>query len=182
MTWVYFMRERSEVFTIFKRFKSMVEKQSGHYIKTSRSDNGKEYNSKEFDKFCENEGVEKQLTVGYTPQENGVSKRNNQTVMEMAKSMMHEKGLPKSFWVEAVYTTVYLINRCPTKTVWNETPIEAWSERKPSVKHLKVFGYVCYAQIPKEIKSKLDETSEKCIFVGYSSKSKGYRLYSLKKN
>lgn len=125
MTWVYFMRERSEVFTIFKRFKSMVEKQSGHYIKTLRSDNGKEYNSKEFDKFCENEGVERQLTVGYIPQQNGVSESKNQTVMEMAKSMMHEKGLSKSFWVEVIYTTMYLINRCPTKAVWNKTPIEA---------------------------------------------------------
>ena len=67
MTWVYFIRERSEVFTIFKRFKSMVEKQSGHYIKTLRSDNDKEYNSKGFDKFCEDESVKRQLIVGYTP-------------------------------------------------------------------------------------------------------------------
>jgi hypothetical protein len=112
----------------------------------------------------------------------GVSERKNQTVMEMAKSMLHEKGLPKSFWAEAVYTAVYLMNRCPTKAVWNKTPFEAWSERKPSIKHLKVFGCICYVQIPKEKRYKLDETSEKCIFVGYSSMSKGYRLYNLKTN
>uniref|UniRef100_A0A5B7B4M6 Retrovirus-related Pol polyprotein from transposon TNT 1-94 n=1 Tax=Davidia involucrata TaxID=16924 RepID=A0A5B7B4M6_DAVIN len=182
MTWVYFMRQKSEVFVIFKKFKSLVEKQSGHFIKTLRSDRGKEYNSNEFNQFCEDEGMERQLTVGYTPQQNGVSERKNQTVMEMAKSILHEKGLPKSFWAEAVYTAVYLINRSPTKAVWNQTPIEAWSGRKPSIRHLKVFGCVCYAQIPKEKRSKLDETSEICIFVGYSSKSKGYRLYSLKSN
>ncbi|TXG70553.1 hypothetical protein EZV62_005488 [Acer yangbiense] len=51
---------------------------------------------------------------------------------------------------------------------------------KPSVKHLRVFGCVCYAQVLKEKRYKLDETSEKCIFVGYSSQSKGYKLYSLK--
>lgn len=62
----------------------------------------------------------------------------------------------------------------------DSTPFEAWSGRKASVRHLKVFGCICYAQIPKERRYKLDETSEKCIFVGYSSKSKGYRLYSLK--
>ncbi|XP_028081553.1 uncharacterized protein LOC114282959 [Camellia sinensis] len=106
MIWVYFMRERSEVFTIFKRFKSMVEKQSGHHIKSLRNDNGKEYSSKEFDNFCEEEGVERQLTVGYTSQQNGVSERKNQTVMEMAKSMMHEKGLSKNFSAEAVYIAV----------------------------------------------------------------------------
>ncbi|KAK0594583.1 hypothetical protein LWI29_036706 [Acer saccharum] len=108
MTWVFFMRQKSEVFTIFKKFKSFVEKQSGNYIKILRSDRGKEYNSREFDKFCEDEGVERQLTVPYTPQQNGVSERKNQTVMEMAKSMLHEKRLPKVFWGEAVYTTVYL--------------------------------------------------------------------------
>jgi hypothetical protein len=60
--------------------------------------------------------------------------------MEMAKSMLHEKGLPKVFWAEAVYTTIYLMNRCPTKAVWDKTLFEAWSGRKPSIKHLKVFG------------------------------------------
>ena len=180
MTWVYFMRQRSEVFTIFKKFKVFVEKQSGHFIKVLRSDRGKEYTSREFDQFCEDEGVERQLTVRYTPQQNGVSERKNQTVMEMAMSMLHDKKLPKVFWAEAVYTAVYLINRCPTKAVWNKTPIEAWNRRKPSVKHLRIFGCICYAQVPKEKRYKLDEASEKCIFIGYSTQSKGYKLYSLK--
>jgi transposase InsO family protein len=171
-----------EVFNIFKNFKCLVEKQSGCFIKVLRSDRGKEYTSNQFYKFCEDEGVERQLTVSYTPQQNGVSKRKNQTVMEMAKSMLHEKGLPKSFWAEAVYTAVYLMNRCPTKAVWNKTPFKAWSGRKSSIKHLKVFGCICYVQIPKEKRYKLDETSEKCIFVGYSSMSKGYKLYNLKTN
>ena len=96
--------------------------------------------------------------------------------MEMAKAMLYEKGLPKIFWVEAVNTAMYLLNRCPTKALLNKTPIEAWSERKPSVRHFKVFWCLCYSQVPEERRSKLDETSEKCIFMGYSSQSKGYRL------
>lgn len=75
MTWVYFMRQKSKVFTIFKKFKSLVEKQSGHFIKCLRSDRGKEYTSKQFDKFCEDEGMKMQLTVGYTLQQNGISER-----------------------------------------------------------------------------------------------------------
>ncbi|KAG6523912.1 hypothetical protein ZIOFF_013800 [Zingiber officinale] len=179
MTWVYFMRQKSEVFMIFKKFKSLVEKQSGCFIKTLRSDRGKEYTSKEFHNFCEDEGVERQLTVRYTPQQNGVTERKNQTIVEMAKSMMHEKGLPKIFWAEAVYTAVYLSNRCPTTAIPNKTPFEAWSGRRPSVNHLKVFGSICYSQIPKQKRSKLDESSERCIFVGYSTMSKGYRLFNL---
>ena len=89
------MKEKSEVFFIFKKFKKFVEKQSGYCIKTLRSDRGKEYTSNVFQEFCEGEGVERQLTVGYTPQQNGVLERKNQTVMEMAKSMLHDKNLPK---------------------------------------------------------------------------------------
>ena len=100
------MKQKSEVFTIFKKFKSFVDKQSRNYIKILKSDKSKEYNSREFDKFCKDESVERQLTIGYTPQQNGVSERKNQTVIEMAKSMLHEKGLPKTFWGEAVHTAV----------------------------------------------------------------------------
>ncbi|KAL0379260.1 UNVERIFIED_CONTAM: Retrovirus-related Pol polyprotein from transposon TNT 1-94 [Sesamum radiatum] len=102
MTWVYFMREKSEVFKIFKKFKNLVEKQSGQRIKVLRSDRGKEYNNSEFDKFCEEEGIDHQTTVSYNPQQNGVSEMKNRTVMEMARSMLQEKHLPKAFWAEAV--------------------------------------------------------------------------------
>ncbi|KAL0316378.1 UNVERIFIED_CONTAM: Retrovirus-related Pol polyprotein from transposon TNT 1-94 [Sesamum radiatum] len=161
MTWVYFMREKSEVFKVFKKFKNLVEKQSGRSIKVLRSDRGKEYNNSEFDKFCEEEGIEHQTTVSYNPQQNGVSERKNRTVMEMARSMLQEKHLPKAFWAEAVYTAVYLLNRCPTKAVQNMTPIEAWSGKKPSAKHLRVFGSICYVHIPTEKRHKLEEKTEK---------------------
>lgn len=82
------------------------------------------------------------MTVGYAPEQNGVSERKNRTVMEMARSMLYEKGLPKTFWAEAVYTAVYLLNRCPTKAVQNKTPIEAWSGQKPSARHRRVFGCI----------------------------------------
>ncbi|KAK4401282.1 Retrovirus-related Pol polyprotein from transposon TNT 1-94 [Sesamum angolense] len=180
MTWVYFMRKKSEVFKVFKKFKNLVEKQSGRSIKVLRSDRGKEYNNSEFDKFCEEEGIEHQTTVSYNPQQNGVSERKNRTVMEMARSMLQEKHLPKAFWAEAVYTAVYLLNRCPTKAVQNMTPIEAWSGKKPSAKHLRVFGSICYVHIPTEKRHKLEEKTEKGIFLGYSTQSKGYRIYNIK--
>ncbi|KAL0308115.1 UNVERIFIED_CONTAM: Retrovirus-related Pol polyprotein from transposon RE1 [Sesamum angustifolium] len=88
--------------------------------------------------------------VSYNPQQNGVSERKNIRVMEMARLMLQKKHLPKAFWAEAVYTAVYLLNRCPTKAVQNMTPIEAWSGKKPSAKHLRVFGSICYVHIPTE--------------------------------
>lgn len=91
-TLVYFLRQKSEVFVVFKKFQMMAERQCGKLLKVLRSDRGGEYNSNEFGKFCEDIGLERQLTVGYSPQQNGVAERKNKTIVEMAKSMLHEKG------------------------------------------------------------------------------------------
>jgi len=121
--------------------------------------------------------------VSFTSEQNGVAQRKNRTLEKMARTMMQEKNLPSTFWAEAIYTSVYLLNRCPTKAVENKTPFEAWSGGwKPSVNHLRIFGSICYAHVPREMRHKLEEKGEKCVFVGYSSKSKGYRLFSLKRN
>jgi hypothetical protein len=92
--------------------------------------------------------------------------------------MLNEKNMPNYFWADAVSTTVYLINRCPTTDVHSITPKEAWSGRKLDLSHLRIFGCVCYAHIPDELRTKLDVKSEKCIFVGYPLDPKGYRCYN----
>ena len=62
-----------------------------------RSDNGKEYTSDKFNQFCEEAGIEHQLTAPYIPQQNGVSERKNRTIFEMERCLMHEKGLLKEY-------------------------------------------------------------------------------------
>ena len=70
------------------------------------------------------------------------------------------------------------MNRCPTKSVRNKTPNEAWSGSKPSVGHLRIFGCIAYAHVPEQKRKKLDDKGEKCIFTGYDKRSKAYRLYN----
>lgn len=94
-----------------------MEKQIGCLIKTLRSDDGLEYTLKEFHKFCKEERIERQHTIRYTPQQNGVFEPKNQINVEMVKSMMHANRLPITIWTQAVYTAVYLTNRCLTKAV-----------------------------------------------------------------
>ena len=57
----------------------------------------------------------------------------NTTIMEMAKYMLFEKKLPKKFWAEAANTSVYLLNKLPTKVLEGKTQFEAWHDRKPLV-------------------------------------------------
>ena len=97
MCWVYFIKLKNEVFSVFKQFKALVENQSNLSIKILRSDNGMEYTSSQFVEFCSTTGIEHQLTTPYTPQQNGVSKRKNRTVMEMARCLLFEKKMLSNF-------------------------------------------------------------------------------------
>ena len=126
MCWIFLLKQKSEVVGIFWKFKARVENESAYLIQTVRSDNGKEYTSETFNRFCEETGIEHQLTEPYTPQQNGVSERRNRFIMEMTRCMLHEKNLPKRFWGEAANTAVYLQNRFLTKAVKDLTPFEAW--------------------------------------------------------
>jgi transposase InsO family protein len=117
MCWVYFLRNKSDTLSVFKKFKALVELQSGYKLKKLRSDRGGEYTSNEFQEFCVKQGMERQLTIAYSPQQNGVAERRNRTICEMARSMLIEKEMPVRFWAEAVSTAVYLQNRCYTTSV-----------------------------------------------------------------
>ena len=179
-TWVYFLEEKSEALAAFQKFKALVEKESGHYIKILRTDRGGEYSSGKFLQFTQQEGIKHQKTTAYTPQQNGVAERKNRTILDMVRSMLKTKSLPKELWAEAVNWSVYILNRCPTKTVKNMTPEEAWSGQKPDVRDLKVFGCVAYAHVPDKKRKKLDDKSEVCVFIGKSSISKAYKLFDPK--
>ncbi|KAL5582123.1 hypothetical protein UlMin_014565 [Ulmus minor] len=96
------------------------------------------------------------------------------------KNMMKDLPTIKEMDETSIYIAVYLLNRCPTNAVKDKTLVEAWRGRKPSAKHLKVFGCICYTHILQEKRSKLDEKTEKGIFLGYSIQPKGYRVYSLR--
>jgi transposase InsO family protein len=177
-TWVYFLQDKSEAFIIFKSFKARVEKEFRKYIQTFRTDRGGEFNSHNFASFCELHGIRRQLTAAYTPQQNGVAERKNQMIMNMVRSMLVKKSIPKTFWPEAVNWSVHVLNRSPTLAVKNITPQEAWSKVRPSVNHFRIFGCIAYAHVPDKRRTKLDDKSVKCVFIGVSEESKAYRLYN----
>ncbi|KAM1200156.1 hypothetical protein ACFX2J_016448 [Malus domestica] len=155
----------------------MVEKEKGLSVKCLRTDRGGEFTSTEFTNFCKENGIKRQLTTAYTPQQNGVAERKNRTVMNMVRSMLSDKKLPKMFWPEAVNWTIYVLNRCPTSSVKDITPQEAWSEVKPSVEHFRVFGSLAHVHVPDVKRGILDDKSFPCILLGVSEESKGYRLF-----
>ncbi|KAA0062709.1 copia-type polyprotein [Cucumis melo var. makuwa] len=171
-------KEKLEVFGRFKRFKALVEKESGYEIKALRSNRGGEFTSNEFKTFCTKNGIRRPMTVPFTPQQNDIVEWKNRIILNMARSMLKSKKMPKQFWVQVVECAVYLSNRSSTRSLCNKTHKQAWIGRKPSIAHLRVFGCIAYAQIPDKKRSKLDDKSEKHVFVGYDESLKDYKLYN----
>lgn len=92
--------------------------------------------------------------------------------------MLFGMQVPHRFWAEAAQYALHILNRCPTVILGEITPSEKWSQHKPSVEHLRVFGCVAFALIPYERRTKLEEKSIKGVMFGVSKESKAYRLYN----
>ncbi len=176
---VVLMKSKEEVFTAFKNYKMFVEKFLEKKIKCLRSDNGKEYLSKEFSTFLLENGIKRELTAPYSPSQNGVAERFNRTVVEAIRSMLYTANLSSSFWGEALQTAVFLRNRLSSRSINNKSPYEIWNKHLPDVSMFKVFGCICFYLI--EQRSKLEEKGKRAIFLGYSEEAKAYRLFDTEK-
>ena len=172
--WVFFLREKLEAFQHFKIVKNLAESESGERLKCFRTDRGGEFNSEEFNRFYDLNGIKRQLTAPYSPQQNGVVERKNQTIMSCVRSMLKEKNLPLELWAEAVNTCVYVLNRSYTKSLKGETLYEKWSGRKPSIDHLRVFGSVVHVKTTSKM-SKLEDRGTVMILIGYERGTKANR-------
>jgi transposase InsO family protein len=173
------IKSKPDTLAAFKRFLFQLKRETGQLLKVLRSDRNTEFTNKEFKSLLESEGIRQELTTTYTPEQNGASERDNRTIVEAARSMVHESNLPIRFWGEAVMTAVYVLNRTGTRTLDNITPFEAWYKQKPSVSHLRVFGTDAYVHVPKELRKKWEPKSKKGIFMGYSACSKAYRIWDV---
>ncbi|EZA62197.1 Copia protein [Ooceraea biroi] len=88
--------------------------------------------------------------------------------MECAHTMLRAKSLPKNLWAKAVSTAVYVLNRTTHSNRSNvKTPFEIWNERKPDLKHIRIFESTAYIHVPKQLRKKLDDKAKKMLLVGY---------------
>jgi hypothetical protein len=91
--------------------------------------------------------------------------------------MLHDHSLPLYLWAEACATAVYLQNRSPHRILGKMTPEEAFTDRRPDVEHIRIFGCSTFSHVPSERRTKLDPTAQQGILVGYLEVSKAYRIY-----
>ncbi|RVX09023.1 Retrovirus-related Pol polyprotein from transposon TNT 1-94 [Vitis vinifera] len=159
--YLYLIHEKSQSLDVFKNFKAEVENQLSKKIKAVRSDRGGEYYGRydgsgeqrpgPFAKYLMECGIVPQYTMPGTPSQNGVAERRNRTLKDM-------------------------VRKVPSKAV-AKTPYELWTSKKPSIRHLHVWGCPAEARPYKPNEKKLDSRTVSCYFVGYSERSRGFKFY-----
>ncbi|GJY04600.1 ribonuclease H-like domain-containing protein [Tanacetum coccineum] len=145
--WVYMLKVKDEVFDCVLTFYNLIKNQFGKTVKTFQSDNGTEFVNNVFDKFCIDNGIVNQITCAYTPQQNGIVERKHRHLLNVA--------------------------RLPSSVLNGKTPFELVFNKKLVLKHLRVFGCLCYDTI-LNLHDKLGSRAEKYVLVGYASFKKGF--------
>ena len=158
--WTVLLKQKSEAFEIFKTFKNLAGQETRTLVKTLRTDRGGEFMSQEFKLFCVKDGINRHLTARYSPQQNGVVERHNRTLLEMTRSILKHMTVPNLLWGEAVRHSTYLINKIATRSLVEKTPYEALRSRKLNLRHIKVFGCVCYRRTEAAGRNKLETDRE----------------------
>ncbi|GFX76719.1 copia protein [Trichonephila clavipes] len=133
------------------------------------------------DNFLTELGIKHEVTNSYTPEMNGVAERFILTALDGIKTLLKSSEVPHKFWGEALLCFTYAWNRICHKDS-NKTPFEKYSGRKPSVLHLKPFGCLAYAGVPKQIRKKFDMRAKMGIMMGYAQRTKGYRIWLIDEN
>ncbi|XP_071728128.1 uncharacterized protein [Rutidosis leptorrhynchoides] len=147
-------------------------------IKVIITDNGTEFINNRLSVFCSQNGIIHQTTCVYTPQQNGIVERKHRHLLNVARSLMFQCGIPLNMWPECILTSTYLINRLPSSVLSGSSPFKMVFGFEPNLSHLRVFGCMCFSTVLNE-SDKFKSRSEKCVFIGYSYAKKGYKLFSL---
>ncbi|GJS85379.1 retrovirus-related pol polyprotein from transposon TNT 1-94 [Tanacetum coccineum] len=177
-TWTLFLRSKDETPEVLKDLLTMIQRNLQAQVITVRTDRGTEFLNKTLYAYFKEEGIEHQTSTPRTPEQNGVVERRNRTLVEAARTMLSASKLPLSFWAEAVATACYTQNRSIIISTHGKTAYHIINDRKPSIKHLHIFGCICYITRDGENLDKMKEKGDPCVMVGYSTQSKGYRVYN----
>ncbi|GKA35831.1 putative ribonuclease H-like domain-containing protein, partial [Tanacetum coccineum] len=155
-----------------------LENRLRHKVKIIRCDHGTEFKNQFMNEFCAKKGIKREYSIARTPQQNGVAERKNRTLIEAARTMLADSLLPIQFWAEAVNTACYVLNRVLVTKPQMKTPYEILMGRSPNISFMRPFGCSLTILNTLDQLGKFDGKSEEGYLLGYSTSSKGFRVYN----
>ena len=173
---VYTLKAKSQALAALKHYIASICGPVGQKIGTLRTDNGGEYISAEFESFLLESGIHHELTVPYTPEQNGVAERYWQTLLGSMRAMIADADCDKMWWGYAAKTACYLRNRIPNKRSGEVTPYEKMFDRRPDLSHLRTWGCRALVRVPIGA-GKLEPRAVAGMLVGYSDSAKAYLVW-----
>jgi hypothetical protein len=173
-----FLQDKSQTQETLKGFLRQAQNEFDLRIKKIRSDNGTEFKNSQIEGFLEDEGIKHEFSSSYTPQQNGVVERKNRTLLDMARTMLDEYKTLDRFWVEAINTACYAINRLYLHRILKKTSYELLTGKKPNVSYFRVFGSKCFILVKRGRKSKFAPKAVEDFLLGYDSNTRAYRVFN----
>jgi len=158
---------------------TFVMTQFNAQVKVIRSDNALEFLSDPCKQFFSKHGLLHQTSCVQRPQQNGRVERKHRHILEMARALRFQANLPLKYWGDCVLTAVYIINRLPTPLLQHKTPYEVLFGTLPRYDHLRVFGCLAFTATQHRELDKFQPRGIPCVFLGYSTSQKGYKLLDL---
>lgn len=174
--WIYFLKLKSEVNSVFQAFYTYVQVQLNHKIKALQTDGGGEFRS--LHNFFHTHGIRHRLSCPHTSKQNGVVERKHRHILETGLILLDHASMPLHFWEHAFFTAVFLINRLPTSVLCGDVPFTKLYNQMPDYYILRIFGCLCFPCLQAYNHHKLEFRSQPCTFLGYSDKYKGYKCIS----
>nr|GEX03275.1 hypothetical protein [Tanacetum cinerariifolium] len=177
-TWTHFLRSKDETPKVLIYFLRLVQRGLHAQVRIVRTDKGTKFLNQTLHAYFVAEGILHQTSVARTPEQNGIVERWNRTLVEATRTMLSAAKVPLFFWGEAIATTCFTQNRSLIIPRHEKTPYHIINDRKPLVKFFCIFGSLCYIVKDGENLDKMKEKIDACIFVGYSTQSRAYRVFN----
>jgi len=121
-TWVFLIASKSDDIVVLRISFTQIQNLFATKVKIFRTDNGSEFFSHAFQTLVSSLGILHQSTCVYTPQQNGVAERMHRTILNMARALRFQASVPLKFWGECVLTSVYFLNKLPTRSLHYKDP------------------------------------------------------------
>ena len=177
LSWVFLIKERSEVPSIIKSLILEIKTQFESIVKIVRTDNALEFKSKVLLQFYQDHGIQPQTSCAYSSQQNGVAERKHRHLLDVARTIMIQSNVPALYWGDAITTACYLINRMPSSSVGDQIPLHILKPNAPLFSFSpKIFGCVCFVHKLGPDRDKLARSSYKMHIYRLSQKSKGISM------